>query len=166
MINDEILKQGIEKSKYIIKELTGMDIDMSTTPIKVTKLSDILNSNYYIMHQSAKSENKSWKFYLTLLSSDFLKFLGIIENFNNIENIQPEDVLDSFLEIGNIICGNIISIIAENEKNLVFTPPILYSFSEIENDLINGTTIKFEIKSQNISGYLLFAFSEEIYYEN
>ncbi|KAF2955197.1 chemotaxis protein CheX [Marinitoga sp. 38H-ov] len=161
MIN-KIIERGIKKSEVILKELTGIDIKMYPNNSKEIKLNEIINKNYYIMTQSAKSENKIWNFYFTLLSSDFLKFLGLVENFNNIENIQPEDVLDSFLEIGNIICGNVISIIAENEKDLSFTPPILHKFSEIKNDIINGITIKFEIKSENISGYLLFAFKEGV----
>ncbi|WGS65863.1 hypothetical protein [Marinitoga aeolica] len=161
-MKENLIQQGIKKAEHILKELTGLDIKMSSNPPKKIKLRENINKNFYIMFKSAKNANKIWDFYFTLLSSDFLKFLGLIEQFKNIENIQPEDVLDSFLEIGNIICGNVISVIAKNEKNLIFTPPIIYKFSEVEDKIITGITIKFEVETLNISGYLLFAYSEGI----
>jgi len=157
------IQKGIKKTEAILKDLTLTDIEMDFNPPKKFKLNDIINKNSYALFESAKYENKIWNFYFIPLSSNFLKILGLIERFKNIENIQIEDVLDPFLEIGSIICGNIISTIT---KNLIFTPPILLYKFNIEDDFINGVEIKFEINSLNISGNLLLAYTEAINDEN
>ncbi|GAB6189159.1 hypothetical protein JCM30566_08980 [Marinitoga arctica] len=151
---------GIKKSENILKNLSGFDIIMEFDNLSILKLHEIVNDKSYIVYQAAANKEKKWDFYFTMLSDDFLKFLALIENYSRIESLMAEDVLDSFLEIGNIICGNVISILTNNNDEVRFSIPILLKSSEIKDFKVNAIKIKFEVKDTDIAGYLLFAFNE------
>ncbi|SHE56795.1 Chemotaxis phosphatase CheX [Marinitoga hydrogenitolerans DSM 16785] len=151
---------GIKKSETVLRNLTGMDIIMEFDKLLISKLNNIINNKSYTLYQTAISKEKKWDFYFTMLSDEFLKFLALVEHYSQIDTIEAEDVLDSFLEIGNIICGNVISVLTSGHNEVKFAIPILLKSSEIKSLTVNAIKIKFEVKETDITGYLLFAFNE------
>ncbi|WP_129408345.1 chemotaxis protein CheX [Marinitoga lauensis] len=152
---------GIKKAESILKDLTGIEIVMNLDEFIQVDLKKVINQKSYTLYLAAATKEKKWDFYFSMLSDEFLKFLALAENYSKIDIIEPEDVLDTFLEIGNIIFGNIITSLALN-TNIKFSIPVLFNSAKINQSIINGFKIRFEVKDTNITGYLLFAFNEGI----
>nr|WP_303048932.1 chemotaxis protein CheC [Marinitoga sp. 1138] len=66
------------------------------------------------------------------------------------------------MEVGNIICGNVISSFANAlNKKFYFSLPVIEKISYNNDLILKGVRVKFEIKEFDIQGNLMFAMSPE-----
>lgn len=163
----EVLGLGANQAKRVLEELSGMTVELRITKIHKGVFGKKFEKQYFLMRQRVSGEAFNANFYFSMLGTEFLKFLATLESFDVVRDYQEYDLVDSFLEVGNIISGNIIAVFADFLKlELEYELPTMVTF-EMEPELVDRefffTKIYFEIKEIEVQGYLLLAFSEKAY---
>ncbi|AKI97251.1 hypothetical protein [Kosmotoga pacifica] len=169
ILNDlkEILRLGASQAARVLADLSGMTVELKITEIYKGVFGNRLEKPYFLMRQRVKGDPFNANFYFTMLGKEFLKFLAVLESPEVFNDYQEYDLVDSFLEVGNIISGNIISVFASFMNTIVeFELPTMVTVEQ-DPELVKKefffTKVYFEIKEIEVHGYVLLAFDEKTY---
>ncbi|NUU96899.1 chemotaxis protein CheX [Marinitoga sp. 1138] len=159
---DKILKEGIDNAANVLKEMTGFDVRLNSSNISEFNIDKNIENSYILKQKAFDNEGLFIDFYFTMITKEFLKFLSVIEGETITEVQNEEELIDSFMEVGNIICGNVISSFANAlNKKFYFSLPVIEKISYNNDLILKGVRVKFEIKEFDIQGNLMFAMSPE-----
>ncbi|MBO8166966.1 MAG: hypothetical protein H0Z25_07100 [Kosmotoga sp.] len=163
----EILSLGAIQAGKVLEELSGMTVELRITKIYKGVFGKKFEKQYFLMRQRVNGKPFNASFYFSMLDTEFLKFLATLDSSDAVRDYQEYDLVDSFLEVGNIISGNVIAVFADFlNLELEYELPTMVTF-EMEPELMEKefffTKVYFEIKEIEVHGYLLLAFSKEAY---
>ncbi|MCP5455204.1 MAG: hypothetical protein H7A30_02855 [Thermotogae bacterium] len=109
------------------------------------------------------SKNFSSYFYLNMYDDELIKLLATLEMINSehSKSIDYYEIIDSFLEIGNIM--STISTFLNTQFN--YETPVLIENNDIENDTMNYfiTGVSFDTKDISAHGDLICALSTDTF---
>jgi len=164
----EIIKIGLSRASEVVSKYTGYDTKMELKNIFYDNIKNILNNNKLLMKQEIYGKNFSSYFYLNMYDDELIKLLATLEMINseNSKSVDYYEIIDSFLEIGNIISGNIMSTISTFlNTQFNYETPVLIENNDIENDTMNYliTGVSFDTRDISAHGDLICALSTDTF---
>jgi len=163
-----ILQIGVKKAQKVICEMSGMDVEMEIVEISFGDFSDKIMKNSFILRQLITIGSLRTYFYFAMADGEFLKFISTLDENANI--LDEEYLTDAFLEMGNIISGNIASVFSS-----IFSREVELSFPKLINDKelrANNkdhdylfSIVRFIVNEINVDGYLVIALVKEFWNE-
>ena len=161
----KLLVLGIKKVEKVLYEISGMDVSVKVVELLSKNFTDMIAENSFVLVQTISTEKSKNNIYFAMADFEFLKFLSALDK--NADLLDEDYLIDSFLELGNIIVGNITSVLAYllgKEVELHF--PTLITLEKLKNysphDDFLSAVLNFSVKDIDVSGYLLFVIQLDI----